>query len=465
MPAIRRLAAAVLAIAALCAVGADVASAGTATPHLGRCGENVRGLGLRCGHLDVPLERADPARGEISIAFALRAPESRPLARSKGTILAVEGGPGYGSIGSARSYIDLFGHLLRSRSLLLVDMRGTGHSEAIECPALQRGRGPDGPATAACARKLGDDYGSYRTSAAADDLDSVREALGIDRLWLYGDSYGTYLAQSYAFRHGETLDALVLDSAYPVLGEQSGWYPSLVPTGVRSMKLACRRDPDCGSGAGKRLNRFVGLQRARGESVKPLLDAIGNAGYSPPQSYMKINVAIEEFLLGDPERYKRLTRPYAGGYGQANYYSRGDEIAVSCNDYPMVWNKASAEAKRRRELRAAIKAYPPDRFSPFTPGEIALERDWSYTECLRWPQPSALYQPPAPLGSRGPDVPTLVLAGEMDDVTTPREGRMAANLFPDSQFQIVRNAGHVPSLYGNQYPAARWVREFLARRG
>ena len=464
MSSIRKPVALVSVAAALLVGAPGLALAGTDAPHLGRCGEKVRGLGFRCGHLDVPLERAAPARGEISIAFALRAPEHRPLARARGTILAVEGGPGYGSIGSARAYIGLFGHLLRSRSLLLVDMRGTGHSEAIDCPALQEERGLLGDATAACARQLGDDYGSYRTAAAADDLDSVRRALGLHRVLLYGDSYGTFLAQSYAFRHGDTLDALVLDSAYPVLGEQSGWYPSLIPTGVRSMKLACRRDPECGGGAGKRLNRFVAVQRERGESVKPLLDAIGDSGYSPPESYMKINDAIEEFLLGDPARYERLTRPYTGGYGQANYYSRGDEIAVSCNDYPMIWNKASPQAKRRRELRAAINAYPPDRFRPFTPREIALERDWSYTECLRWPRPSALYQPPAPLGASGPDVGTLVIAGEMDDVTTPREGRMAANLFPNSQFEIVRNAGHVPSLYGDRYPAAKRVREFLSGR-
>ena len=119
-------------------------------------------------------------------------------------------------------------------------MRGTGRSGVLNCPDLQRGRAPDWIAFAICARKLGPRYGSYRTSAAADDINDVRRALGLGRITLYGDSYGTFLAQSYAFRHPDTLEALVLDSAYPARGE-SAWYPSLISTGVRSISIACRR--------------------------------------------------------------------------------------------------------------------------------------------------------------------------------------------------------------------------------
>ena len=175
----------------------------------------------------MPLERADPSLGEIPVTFAVRAATDRsrpPL----GTIFAVEGGPGYGSIASARYYIHMLGPLLERRDLVTVDMRGTGHSRAIDCPKLQQGRGSDAAGVAQCARILGPAFASYRTSAAADDLDAVREALGLDSIALYGDSYGTFLGQSYAYRHGENLDALVLDSAYPVRGE-SGWFPSLTP--------------------------------------------------------------------------------------------------------------------------------------------------------------------------------------------------------------------------------------------
>ena len=88
-------------------------------------------------------------------------------------------------------------------------MRGTGHSRAIDCRDLQRGLGPDELGVAQCARSSATASGSYRTAAAADDLDGGAAALGFGRIDLYGDSYGTYLAESYAFRHGDTLEALV----------------------------------------------------------------------------------------------------------------------------------------------------------------------------------------------------------------------------------------------------------------
>jgi pimeloyl-ACP methyl ester carboxylesterase len=36
----------------------------------------------------------------------------------------------------------------------------------------------------------------------AADIDDVRKALGLAEITLYGDSYGSFLAQSYAYRHG-----------------------------------------------------------------------------------------------------------------------------------------------------------------------------------------------------------------------------------------------------------------------
>jgi hypothetical protein len=55
----------------------------------------------------------------------------------------------------------------------------------------------------------------------------------------------------------------------------------------------------------------------------------------------------------------------------------------------------------------------------------------------------------------------LVVSGELDNVTTPREGRVTASLFPDSEFFLARNVGHVAALYDYDGPAARKIRAFL----
>ena len=53
-------------------------------------------------------------------------------------------------------------------------------------------------------------------------------ALGLARVDLYGDSYGTFFAQVFAGRHPHLLRSIVLDSAYPTYGE-SAWYPTQGP--------------------------------------------------------------------------------------------------------------------------------------------------------------------------------------------------------------------------------------------
>src|SRR5450631_1638875 len=51
--------------------------------------------------------------------------------------MAVEGGPGYPSTGSRAGYLTLFAPLLESYDVLLVDNRGTGKSQALDCEPLQ----------------------------------------------------------------------------------------------------------------------------------------------------------------------------------------------------------------------------------------------------------------------------------------------------------------------------------------
>lgn len=415
--------------------------------------------GLRCGTMTLPLERADPSLGQIPIAFAVR-PRDDTGTPSQGAIIAIEGGPGYGSIGSARGYIDTFGPLLRHRELVLVDARGTGGSQTIDCPDMQQGRANDDIGMAECADIIGTRFDSYRSAAAADDINDVRAALGYDRVQMYGDSYGTFLAQSYAFRHGDTLEALVLDSAYPVRGE-SAWYPSLWRNGILALSVTCERSPKCSGDAGERLDRLVAELRERRMSVGPLLDAISEAGYSPPDSYLAIDRAISAYLAGDERPYRELTQPGRAGFGAARNYSVGQELAISCNDYPMLWDKKAPWAERRRQLSEAIEQYPGEAFAPFTPAEIALESDYFYRECLGAPAPTDMYEPAAADDAPAPDVPVLVIAGELDNVTSPAEARAAAALFPDAEFLLWRNAGHVKSLYDKDSKGAVEIRRFL----
>jgi pimeloyl-ACP methyl ester carboxylesterase len=427
---------------------------------LHRCKSGPTPRAFRCGEIWVPFEREDPSLGKTRIGFAVvpRSDRSRPRL---GAIFAVEGGPGYASSWTVRSYVKLFGSLLDRRDLVLVDQRGTGRSMPLQCPDLQFGRSPDSISFPACAAKLGPRFSSYRTSASADDIDDIRRALGFGRITLYGDSYGTFLAQSYGFRHPDTLNALVLDSAYPVKGE-SAWYPSLITTGVRSMAIACRRSAKCHGNARRRLEKLVVWLRARHRGVGALVDALSTAGYTPYSSYLGIDRAGTALRHGNSTPYKRLIAEAKLGYGHIRHFNLMQEDVVSCNDYPLLWSKDASEAERRSELERKVREYRnAPAFAPFKPREVALSSETLYQYCLSAPRPSSLYEPPASPGEQPTKAPVLVVSGEFDNVTTPYEGRLVANEFPDSRQFVARGAGHVADLYDGSSPPAVRTRHFL----
>src|SRR4029450_9846638 len=128
--------------------------------HLDPC-EDVDGAW--CGSLRVPFDRADPAAGTIGINV-----EGSPAAHAPaGTIVAVEGGPGYPSTGSRDYYLELFDPVQRNRNLLLVDNRGTGGSALVNCRPLQGWH-----------LALGDEEYDRRVAACGGQLDTARRRPG-----------------------------------------------------------------------------------------------------------------------------------------------------------------------------------------------------------------------------------------------------------------------------------------------
>src|SRR5438876_10103516 len=89
-----------------------------------------------CGSIRRALDPSDGAMGTINIGFQFYQHLDTASA-ALGTIVATEGGPGYATTGTRRSYIALFRPLMDHHDLLLVDNRGTGNSDAVHCPLLQ----------------------------------------------------------------------------------------------------------------------------------------------------------------------------------------------------------------------------------------------------------------------------------------------------------------------------------------
>ena len=315
-------------------------------------------------------------------------------------------------------------------------------------------------AIGACGRELGPRAGAYGNAALADDLEAVRAALGIERLDLWGSSYGTYLMTVYAARHPERVRSIVLDSAYPIAYDP--WGLDKLAGSRNAIRRVCARTDAC---RGRRVLGNVARLAARlrrdpvpftaraGERRFRLrLDdgALASVAYGGgnPLFLSRLSGAVRSGLGGDLAPLRRLVEtpmlgnaatlagPEASGLaGEAAF------LAGACHDFPRAFSYADAPAARRVAYEQALATVGSRAFAPFSPKgwlSAGFERpDW----CLEWPNDPSAALPLTP-GSQLPDLPVLALTGDLDTNTPTSAGRAAAAQYPRSTFVEIPNAGH-----------------------
>jgi hypothetical protein len=123
-------------------------------------------------------------------------------------------------------------------------------------------------------------------------------------------------------------------------------------------------------------------------------------------------------------------------------------------------------AVRQQQYAAALDARSlshPDTYGPFTVHEYA-DSDWQALDwCTQWPSAPASNPagPPVPPGGHYSDVPVLVLSGELDSITTPAEGDLITDQFPNARHVVVANSFHVTAVGDTDRCAVRIVRAFI----
>jgi pimeloyl-ACP methyl ester carboxylesterase len=428
----------------------------------------------------VPLVRGAPDGGGRTLRVHFRVyPRTQRERPALEPVVAAEGGPGYPTIDSAESYLFMLGPLRRRHDLIVMDNRGTGRSGAINCPRLQAGKGTYSREVGRCARRLGRTANAYGTGAAADDLAAVLDKLGVPVVSIYGDSYGTYFAQTFAVRHQQRVRAVVLDGAFGVEGldpwireESSGL--RVAWTELCRLSVGCHEDPLAALRRwALRLERrpLVAIGRdADGGRHRIRLDGAALGQVAGDASfyctiYRDLLAALRAHARGDSGPLLRLAAedlPFTGG-GPVASYSEGAYAAVACHDYPTLWDGSASVAERRRQYSAGRAGLAARAYAPF-PNDIWLRSlyiNQYVTGCIEWPAP-AYPDPPVPPGATYPRVPVLVLNGDLDVITPLGDAARAARLFPNSIFVTVHNVGHVTALADYPGCAAGMVRRFLA---
>lgn len=186
--------------------------------------------GDECGTMKVPFDYSDPSVGEFTLHLR-RHPAQIPSERI-GSLLVNPGGPGFGGIFLAEEAGSYFSSDLTDRfDIVAWDPRGTGESTPyVDCidnydeyfandptPSTpeekQVGIDLSKKFDEECQAKSGKILPYISTNNAVRDMESIRRALGEEKISYLGFSYGSELGATWATMFPHTVRAAVLDGA------------------------------------------------------------------------------------------------------------------------------------------------------------------------------------------------------------------------------------------------------------
>ena len=188
------------------------------------------GYGLKCSRLKVPYDYSEPSKGSFSLKLVKRPATFRT--KRIGSLLVNPGGPGFGGTyiaKNARGYLS--SDLTDVFDVVGWDPRGTGDSTpAVDCVdnydkyfAVDPTAETDAQReelisstrdfSAECEKKSGEILPYVSTNSTARDMDTIRAALGEDKITYFGFSYGSELGATWATMFPTTVRAAVLDGA------------------------------------------------------------------------------------------------------------------------------------------------------------------------------------------------------------------------------------------------------------
>jgi pimeloyl-ACP methyl ester carboxylesterase len=403
----------------------------------------------RCGELVLPEDPDRPDSAQISLQIAVVPARAKTAAPDP--VVFIAGGPGQSALESFPAIAGAFRAINAERDIILVDQRGTGGSNPLECPEVAASEALDTEAVPAevieaCIAELPGDPRFYTTSIAVRDLERVRETLGYATWNLYGISYGTRVAQHYLRRYPERTRSVILDGVVPptlALG------PRVSLDAQAALDLVftrCAADEACATRFPDLATRFDELGAALTERPLEIMfphpltaeptsltldaDALSSAvrllSYAP-ETVSLLPLLINTAVEGDPV-------PMAAQVEMVSS-SLSEMIAIGMHNAVVCTEDAPFYADDDAALRDALA----DSYMG------ALQYDALIEICASWPAGVIDADFKEALVSA---VPVLLLSGEADPITPPSNAELAAATLSRSRLLVGPGQGHGLAIRG-----------------
>lgn len=430
-----------------------------------------------CVTLTVPLDHFNPQDPRtLDVVFAIL-PAS---GARKGMFVTATGGPGTSGIYYADDYTSyLAPEIPEQFDIVFFDQRGIGLSGGLTCPeaAARWYRADwraDTPTRQARLETAAQNFSAecdnamnqpemlpyLGTMQAVQDLDMFRALLGDDKLWIYGESYGTQYAQTYAHLFGDRVAGMILDGTVDLTPDGITYYARAVQafnnTLIATLR-ACGAEPACARDFGSkplrvydRLTNELRVQRKR--VFLPLGDGT-RAPRALRWSDWK-NVGIGQMYgVGGRMMFARALAKYArdndlsavlrlyylnagidsntlalvpdASWSDAMYY------AVECQDYGYFQGSVSERAEQFIHAAKATET-----------SKLRLSSlIWGDLPCVYWRASSQDVTRPPHWNAAG--IPTLVLNADLDPITPIGSARAVYEHLDDGYLITQRGGPHV----------------------
>ena len=364
------------------------------------------------------------------------------------------GGPGQAAAQLASQVRVVFRQVQRTSDIVLVDQRGTGKSNPLNCrsSASSLREFTEGSEMALarlrrCLEGYNADVRLYTTDIAMDDLDDVRAFLGYDRINLYGGSYGTRAALVYLRQHGEHVRSMVLDGVAPTDMRLPLFTARDAQLALDKALVDCEAERACGHafpGMALRIRNLIASleqQPRRVRIVHPRtgiaedvdVDArlVASVLFSSLYSPLTASIVLALVDRAEQNDFQGLFALALAGEDGGENMSIGMQLSVLCSEDS---SRVSPEELAKETSNSVFGSHL-----------IGSQLD----ACAMWPKgkvDAAYYHPIVS------DVPVLVLSGEVDPVTPPGWGASVVKHLSRGRHIVMPSTGHgvVSTPCGNQ---------------
>jgi len=398
-----------------------------------------------CGKYEVFENRTTKTGRRIALNIVLL-PATNQQQHAPDPLFYLAGGPG----GAATSYATekFIQNLRRNRDVVLVDQRGTGDSNPLNCPSAgsREDMRPYFEApfpverVRACRSELEKvaDLTLYTTSIAMDDLDEVREALGYKLVNIYGGSYGSTTSLVYLRQHGDNVRSVAIFGVAPPFAKIPLSFARGVQDSMNRLFADCAADKACNETYPDVAGDF---KKVIAQFDKGPVEV--NATNVFTRQVQKVTVTRDAFVDGIRQllyvptaaaALPALIHIGAGGdlgplVGTAfqivtqidSKIARGMQFSVICaEDAPFI-------TENDIKTTSASSFYGDARVRPMMKA------------CEEWPKAKVAANFLDPVKS---DKPVLLVSGALDPVTPPWLAQQVANTLPNSKLVVIQNATH-----------------------